>query len=126
MILLAAIAVATVAACEIALRLPLLAALKRLTGTAARALAVVRSPRISDIWKERILPAYAGRILRASLTLLGCLIAIVAPVVILAGLASGSLAAGSAALMRPGPLAVMLVVGAGYLRLRPRRQRGAA
>jgi len=120
MILLIAVAAATLVACEIALRLPLARTLARLSGAARKAVAVVRSPGISDTWKERSLPAYAGRIMTASVVLFGCLLAIAVPVLAAAALATGSLAAGAAALMRPLVLLEMLVLGIGYVWLRTR------
>ena len=72
--LLPAIVLSGVAAVELFFRLPFLAQIEAINGGAMKALDVVRSRRISDHWKERVLPAYAGRILRASL-LLGVLLA---------------------------------------------------
>ncbi len=120
MMLWAAIFAGTLAACEIALRLSLGTVLGQLGGTGRKAVHVLGCAAISDDWKEKVLPVYAWRILKASLALFGCLLAIAAPVVILAALAAGSLAAGSAELMRPLPLAAMIVVGAGHVLLRRR------
>ncbi|MEM6823831.1 MAG: hypothetical protein AAF566_01860 [Pseudomonadota bacterium] len=120
MIALAAIAVATIAACEIALRSPLVRSLGQLTGTSRKAASVVSSGRVSDHWKERVLPAYALRIFSSSLWLLGCLLALAAPVVVAASLLTGSLAAGSAYLVTALPLLVMLFVGVGWIWLRRR------
>ena len=114
------LAVATVLACEIALRLPLVKSLTTLSRTAGRAKTVVTSSAISDTWKERVLPAYAGRILTSSLLLFACLVAIAVPVVIAAALATGSIGAGSAALLEIGPLIVMIAVGVAYISLRRR------
>ncbi len=118
MILLIAVAVATIIACEIALRLPLARVLQTLTGSAKKVMHVIGSSQISDTWKEKTVPAYAGRIMIASLSLFGCLLAIAIPVVIIAALATGSLAEGSAALMRPLILLEMIVIGAGYIWLK--------
>ncbi len=111
MIPLLAIAVATIVACEVALRSPLIRMLSTLTGSARKAGSVVRSDRISDHWKEKVLLTYALRIMGASLGLLLCLIAIAIPVVLAASVVEGSLAAGSALLLRPLPLVLMIAVG---------------
>lgn len=115
------VAIATVVACEVALRLPLVSTVSKLTGAAKRAMKVVRSPNISDIWKEKMVPIYAGRIMTASLVFFACLVAIALPAVLIASLATGSLAAGSALLMQPLYLLEMVVVGAGYIWLRTKR-----
>ncbi len=52
---------------ELARALPLGANLKRLAAAGRKSLGVVRSSRISDHWKEKVLPSYAGGILGASL-----------------------------------------------------------
>lgn len=124
MIALAGIVLGTLVACEIALRLPLGRVLATLRHMPAKAARVVGSARISDTWKEKVLPAYAGRILRASLLLLACLLAIAAPVVLAAALTSGGLAAGAASLMQPAPLVLMIGVGAAYVWLRHRSTMG--
>ena len=126
MMLYAAIVVATVIACELALRLPLVTSVATMNATAGRALRVVRAPRVSDHWKERILPAYAGRLMKASLLLLASVLAIVLPVVLVVTLATGSLGETGAVLLRPVPLGLMIAVGAGYLALRRRSAPGRA
>lgn len=110
----------TILACEVALRLPLGTVLETLRDTPRKAARVVGSKRISDEWKEKVLPRYAGQIMKASLLLLACLVAIALPVIVLATLATGSVAAGSAALLRPLVLLEMIVIGAGYVALRRR------
>ncbi|MEA3299539.1 MAG: hypothetical protein U9R22_04895 [Pseudomonadota bacterium] len=61
--------VGAVAFVELLLRLPLGSTLGALSSLAARAVRVVRSRRISDHWKERVLLTYAGGIARRSLLL---------------------------------------------------------
>lgn len=115
MISLLAVGAATVVACEIALRTPLLRTLNSLSGSARKAASLLKSKRISDHWKERMLPAYARRILSASLLLFACLVAIAAPVVLAAMLVTGSLEAGSLYLLRPLPLVLMILVGVAWI-----------
>ncbi len=69
-----AIFLSCAAVVELFFRLPFLAQVEAVNSGAMRALGVVRSPRISDHWKEKVLPRYAGRILRASLGLGGLLL----------------------------------------------------
>lgn len=120
MMLWAAIILGTVLACEVALRLPLGRVLTRLSSTPRKVARIMGSAAISDHWKEKVVPAYAGRIMVASLTLFACLLAIAAPVAGLAALATGSLGAGAAVLMRPLVLVIMIGVGSGYIALRRR------
>lgn len=124
MSLYAALAAATLLACEVALRLPFGRIVAALNSNSWRAVEVVGSAQISDHWKERILPVYAWRILKASLGLFACLAAIVAPLVLVMALVTGSVAAASALLMRPLALLLMTGVGVGYVWLRLRRARG--
>lgn len=118
MILYLVLAVGTVLACEIALRLHPERSLITLSRMAGRSLAVLRSSAISDGWKEKVLPAYAGRIMKASLSLFGCLVLIIAPLLAIAVLATGSLTGGGAVLMRPLVLVLMIAVGVGYVLIR--------
>ena len=47
--------------------MPVTRCLKKLAEDSGKALAIVRSPNISDHWKEKALPAYSGKILLSSL-----------------------------------------------------------
>lgn len=116
----AALVPGTLVACEIARALPLGRVLGTLRDTPRKAAHVVRSARISDEWKEKVLPAYAGQILKASLLLLACLVAIALPVLLMALLITGSPGAASAALLGPLALVEMIGLGAGYVALRRR------
>lgn len=115
-----AIAVATAAACELALRLPLRRVLASLTATPRRIAHVIGAKSISDTWKERVLPVYAGRLMGASLGLLGLLLVIAAPVVLAAALATGSPQAAGELLMSLPVLLLMLAGGAIYVVARTR------
>ncbi len=73
-----AILAASTAACvvvvELFFRLPFIASVESVNRASLRALDTVRSPRVSDHWKEKVLPRYAARILLASLKLGGLLL----------------------------------------------------
>ncbi|NBB83643.1 MAG: hypothetical protein GVY28_09590 [Alphaproteobacteria bacterium] len=126
MILYGVIAAAAILACEVGLRLPFARILASFNASAWRAVEVVGSATISDHWKERVLPAYAWRLLKASVALLACIAAIALPVIAVTGPAAGSLAAAGGMLMQPVPLVLMTGVGAGYVWLRLRLRRGRA
>lgn len=111
---------ATLVCVEVALRSPLAASVSALTDTARKAAWIVRSPRISDHWKERALPRLAFRMFGASLKLLGSLVMILAPLLV-------ALAAGSAAgwpmwdmVASLGGTLVLIVVAIPYVGLRRR------
>ena len=61
---------ASVAAIEIFIRLRFIGALDSLLGVTGKARRVVMSDRISDHWKERILPAYSTKIIELCLRML--------------------------------------------------------
>ena len=70
---LAICAPATVLLVEMFFRCPFFMQVRRLAGEVQRSLHVVRSERISDCWKEKLLPVYALGILKSCLSLAGWL-----------------------------------------------------
>ena len=78
------IALGVVAFVELLRRLPLAAHLKQVRGAASRALAVIRSPGISDHWKEKVLLVYARRILVSSLAAFAMLLVALSPLLLAA------------------------------------------
>ncbi len=82
----AAMLVLSAFAVECVLRLPFILLVRTVIVTSAKAVRVVGSRRISDHWKEKVLLAYSGGSLAASLKLAGLLAAVAAV------LAAGSLA----------------------------------
>jgi len=118
------IVVSVVLFVEALLRSRLLAHAGDIARYSARALEVIRATRVSDHWKERVLPAYSARLLRASLMSGGWL------VIIGALAAAGYIAVGlvffadfqavlDSATHWPVQVAA-LVIGAGYAALRTR------
>lgn len=77
-------ALAGVAFVEALLHAPFFPTLNRLRETIARVSWIIRSPRISDHWKERALPRHAGRIFIGTLKIALSLAIAFAPFVILA------------------------------------------
>ena len=73
-----AILAASTAACvvvvELFFRLPFIASVESVNRASLRALDTVRSPRVSDHWKEKALVVYAGHLLGHSLQLSGLLL----------------------------------------------------
>lgn len=73
---------------ELFMRLPVRAALTDLQRLTGRIMAVLRSGRISDHWKEKILPVYAGRLFRLTVRIALCLLAAFVPLLVLLALAA--------------------------------------
>ncbi|MEM8792737.1 MAG: sulfotransferase [Pseudomonadota bacterium] len=73
---------ATIAACEILLRVDLLERLRTVSQFAGRAARTVSNPVVSDHWKERVLPRYALRIATGALATFGCLLVALSPFLI--------------------------------------------
>jgi hypothetical protein len=63
------LAIGTICVVECFIRSPLLSKVKQLTGLLGKISGVLRSSSISDHWKEKILPVYAGKLLSSSIVL---------------------------------------------------------
>ena len=111
-------------ASEILLRLPLLEQVNVVVRTARRSAATVRSKRISDHWKETVLPAYSLRMAGRSVFffLLLCLVAL--PVVLAGLVARGGLAHWFELLMQPFAIAILCSCSILYILVRARFARG--
>ena len=118
------LAVAAVVASELFLRLPLLAEIRRATGTASKAQALLKSKRISDNWKERMLPYYALVIGRSSVFFFLLLCLALVPVVLIGLTHPGGVVSWLAALMQPLNLIGLCVLSVGYMVVRSRFTRG--
>lgn len=111
---------AGVLASEAFLRLPLLPVIRKVTATAQKSGRVLRSRRISDHWKEKILPSYAWVIGRGSVVFFLILMLALAPVALLGLVYPGGMAAWGAVLMRPMVILVLCLVSIGYIWVRLR------
>lgn len=80
----ALLAVATIAAVELVLRLDIADTIRRLLAVVRKVLRIMQSDAISDHWKERAMLAYSGQMFSASLMLLAMLLLAVSPFAILA------------------------------------------
>ena len=72
-------ALSSIAFVEILARMPLIAKLQDFGQIMSRVKAVIRSDRISDHWKEKILPCYAFRMLRGTFVVGGYMTAALLP-----------------------------------------------
>lgn len=82
--------VATCAAVEVAIRLPLLATVQRIVRHSKRSAIIIRAKAISDHWKEKSLQLHALRIFKYSLLLFAFIVMIVAPFFLLNVLSSAA------------------------------------
>ena len=73
---------------EVLVRLPFFTTLNRFQQIMTRILSVLRSDRISDHWKERVLPRYASQMMGATLRIGGILVAAFVAIGCVMGLAS--------------------------------------
>lgn len=117
---------AGVLASEAFLRLPLIPAIRSVTRTAQKSGKVLSSKRISDHWKERVLPRYSLVIGRGSILFFLLLCLALLPVALLGLIYPGGAGAWFAALLRPVVILVLCVVSIGYIMLRTRIAGGSA
>ena len=71
--------ISTLIVVELFLRLPLIAHAKELADTLQKSLKVLKSPRISDHWKEKTLQAYSLRLFKHSIVVFLLLVAALSP-----------------------------------------------
>ena len=117
--------VAGALACELFLALPLMATIRRATGMASKAQRLLQSKRISDHWKERMLPVYAGRIAGNSLKFFLYLCFVLAAVLLVGLLSPGGIPAWLGFLERPVVIAALCVISIPYMIARARMPRAA-
>lgn len=115
--------VAAILASEALLRLPIMAKIKDVSEISQKAMRVLKSGRISDHWKERVLPAYAKRIGIGSVAFFALLCLGLLPVLVAGLIYPAGLAAWADALMRPFVILVLCAVSLGYIWIRLRTTR---
>lgn len=117
---------ATLCAVEVARHVPLLLSLYRMNKVGQRAFYVLRSKTISEHWKEKVLPSYSGRLLKASLQLLVSVLGIsLVYVAIFFGISTLLQAEADWTLGVVHPLVLGMSVGTAvlFVRMRPFRKR---
>lgn len=116
--------IAAIAASELLLRLPVLKQAQGLGEVARKSAATLASKRISDHWKERILPVYSVRMARCSVLFFLLLCAAIAPVALIGLAAPGGEARWLELLMQPAAIALLCGVSIAYVVLRLKVKRG--
>jgi hypothetical protein len=76
--------VGTICVVECFIRLPLVSRLKSLQNLVTRIVGVLKSSSISDHWKEKVLPVYAGKLFLLSIQLFSLVVAALLPMFVLA------------------------------------------
>ena len=117
---------AAVVACELFLRLPLMATIRKAAGAAGKAQKLLGSKRISDHWKERMLPVYAGKIAGNSLKFFVYLCIVLAAVVLFGLVAPGGIAGWVGFLARPLVILVLCLLSIPYMVARSRMAKTGA
>jgi hypothetical protein len=113
-----------VLASELFLHLPIMATLQKAQGAARKSARILPSKRISDHWKERMLPVYA-RIIATNSVLFFVLLCVALIPVVLAGFTiPGGLLVWMGLLLQPLNMLVLFAVSVGYITLRLRLGRG--
>lgn len=116
----ALLAIATIAAVELVLRVDIAGTIRRLLTVVRKVLRVMKSDAISDHWKERAMLAYSGRMFSASLLLLAMLLLAVSPFAILAAVGIWIDIPFAALLMSGTGVLVSIAIACAYLPLRRR------
>lgn len=108
---------------ELFLRLPLARSLNVLKLTAQKAMRTVSSPRVSDHWKEAVLPHYAFQIFKNSLLSFLLLLLALAPVGIILLISEQASVATLQRAVSPGGLifSTVLCIGYAIVRIRVRK-----
>ncbi len=79
--------IGTILVVECFLRTPLLASVKALQALLGKIMATLKSSAISDHWKEKVLPVYAGRLFSLSIKLFILVLVAMVPMIVIAVLA---------------------------------------
>jgi hypothetical protein len=117
------VALAGILASEAMLRLPLIRSARGLAQVSKKSMHVLASKKISDHWKERILPAYSLRMARNSVGFFAFLCLALAPVALVGLAFPGGLAAWTETLLKPLVILVLCAVSIAYIWLRVKLSR---
>lgn len=116
----ALLAIATIAAVELVLRLDVAGTIRRLLTVVRKVLRIMKSDTISDHWKERAMLAYSGQMFSASLMLLAMLLLALAPFAVLAAVGTWMDIPFLALLTSAAGVLVCVAIACAYLPLRRR------
>ena len=80
----------TLCVVECFIRLPLLGSSRQLLGLLGKITSVLRSSSISDHWKEKVLPVYAGKLFANSVVVFAWVVLGLMPMVVVVAVADGA------------------------------------
>lgn len=120
LLLLAAAGVAS----ELLLRLPLMEQAKQLLTVTRKSASTLRSNRISDHWKETVLPAYSIRMAGRSILFFILLCVVALPVALMGLVAPGGFGRWLDMLMQPLPMLLLCGASLAYILARVKLIRG--
>ncbi len=112
------LSIAAIAASELLLRLPLMQQFHGLGRASRKSMSTIASKRISDHWKERVLPTYSVQMARCSILFFVLLCVAIAPVALIGLAASGGFAMWLELLMTPAAIALLCGVSLAYIFIR--------
>jgi hypothetical protein len=118
------LALAAILASEAMVRLPLLSQARSVIDVSGRSMRVLKSPRISDHWKEKVLPAYSARMFRGSVGFFLSLCVALVPVVLIGLVSPGGLEVWMHTLLSPLAIAILCIVSIAYIWVRVKVIRG--
>jgi hypothetical protein len=116
--------VGTFLGCELGLRLPWIKAVRQILTFMTKSIAVLTSDKISDHWKERVLPGYAIRLLSASFYLTVSCVILLLPLVAAGWFITGAFESAYEPWLEISHLIIVTGVAAIYLFMRLRKARG--
>ena len=105
-------------ASELFLRLPIMRELAVVGSISRKSMKVLGAKRISDHWKEKVLPVYSFRLARGAVLFFVFLMLALLPVVLVGFLWPGGVSAWMGAIMAPMVLLFLMAVSLGYIFIR--------
>ncbi|MEZ5654629.1 MAG: hypothetical protein R3E04_01880 [Sphingobium sp.] len=116
--------IAAIAASELLLRLPVLHQVRKITAVTRKSSATLRSNRISDHWKEMVLPTYSMHMGGCSILFFLLLCVVALPVILVGFVAPNGMRNWLSILMQPVPILILCASSLLYILARTRLSRG--
>lgn len=116
-------AIGAIAASELFLRLPIMQHLATVGAVSRKSMKVLGAKRVSDHWKEKVLPAYSLRLAKGAVLFFFFLVLALLPVVIVGFAWPAGLSDWMGAIMAPMVLLFLMVVSLGYIFVRTKVMR---
>lgn len=111
-------AIGAIAASELFLRLPIMKHLATVGAVSRKSMKVLGAKKVSDHWKEKVLPAYSLRLAKGAILFFVFLVVALLPVVIVGLFWPAGVSDWLGAIMAPMVLLFLMVVSLGYIFVR--------